>query len=52
MKRAELFIHIPKTEWSSLARIFNANYMRWPRSRIFLVDFAIKEEPLKSYTET
>ena len=41
-----IFLHIPKTAGSSLARILKSNYVFWKRNRVFVADATRKDADL------
>jgi hypothetical protein len=51
MKPTIIFIHIPKTAGSTLARVFKSNYVWWPRRKVFVADSTLKEGPLEKYSD-
>lgn len=51
LKKTVIFLHIPKTAGSSLARILKSNYVFWPRDRVFVADPNSKDAPLKSLSD-
>jgi hypothetical protein len=46
MKKTLIFVHIPKTAGTSLARIFKENYIFWPKGRVYMANPATKEQAL------
>ena len=46
MKKAVVFIHIPKTAGTTLARVFKENYVFWPKGRVYMADPVGKEQKL------